>query len=517
MPPDPSSPLPGPSAAGSETTGAAGWLAFCAFAAVCLASLVVRARAKPFWHDEIFTILHAGLPGLDTMWRAGLDGFDLAPPLNAWATKAVHAVAGVGHVSTRVPPIAGFMAMTAVTFQVLRTRANTVTALSGVLLACFTAGYRYAYEARGYGLRMGLAALALYAWSEAARGRRLAIHRPLLALALAAGVWAHYYALLVFLPVAVGEAVRTWRQRRPDLGMAAAVGVAALAVAPLYPLTAAARAQSAGFWSPASISDVGAAYAYLFAPVLERQFAWAALVVIGVAVATRRVGPERNSAPRRLPAHEVAAAITVLLLPLAGVLLAVAVTGAFVPRYAMPAVFAFSLIFPLAVRSLRSRGHSADVLLCGFLAVTFVRGIGPSLVAPLPLRDPFLSRPVLQDALGATPELVSASSLQYLQYWYYAPTELQPRLRYLADAKHARRLMGADTIDRGYLTLARWTDVPVAAYDAFIAEHHDFQVYEAGSGWLLQQLEAAGATLTAIAAAPGERLFLVSLAGDVPP
>ena len=46
-----------------------------------------------------------------------------------------------------------------------------------------------AYEARGYGLMLGLFALAVYCWSEAANNRRREFHLPLMALALAAGMW----------------------------------------------------------------------------------------------------------------------------------------------------------------------------------------------------------------------------------------------------------------------------------------------------------------------------------------
>src|SRR5688572_17501163 len=122
-----------------------GWVFFGVFALVCAASLVVRARAKPFWHDEIYTILHAGLPSVGAMWQAALDGIDLSPPLNTWLTRLVHSGFGVGHVATRIPPMAAYLVMTATVFQLLRTRANTATALAGAMLPAFTAAFRYSY------------------------------------------------------------------------------------------------------------------------------------------------------------------------------------------------------------------------------------------------------------------------------------------------------------------------------------------------------------------------------------
>src|SRR5262245_66255155 len=85
--------------------------------------LVQRALAKPFWHDEVYTILEADLP-IVTLYRACLDGIDLQPPLNALATRAVHAVTGPGHVATRLPPIAGFLVAVAFVFLIAHRRAN---------------------------------------------------------------------------------------------------------------------------------------------------------------------------------------------------------------------------------------------------------------------------------------------------------------------------------------------------------------------------------------------------------
>jgi len=46
----------------------------------------VRAAGKPFWHDEIFTLVAADLPSVPTLWTALRDGLDLSPPLNTPAS-----------------------------------------------------------------------------------------------------------------------------------------------------------------------------------------------------------------------------------------------------------------------------------------------------------------------------------------------------------------------------------------------------------------------------------------------
>ena len=124
----------------------------------------MRAAAKPFWHDEIYTLLLARLPSISVHWSALRDGVDFAPPLNGFATRAVRHVAGIGPVAARLPAMIGFWTMAMVIFAVVRERAGAIFGFAAICLPMFTAAYRYSYEARPYGLMMGLASLAWFAW-----------------------------------------------------------------------------------------------------------------------------------------------------------------------------------------------------------------------------------------------------------------------------------------------------------------------------------------------------------------
>jgi hypothetical protein len=68
---------------------------------------------------------------------------------------------------------------------------------------------------------------------EASAGRRRRLYIPLLAVALAASIWNHYYGVLALAPVAGGELVRVLRRGRPDLPIWAALGTALLSAVPL--------------------------------------------------------------------------------------------------------------------------------------------------------------------------------------------------------------------------------------------------------------------------------------------
>src|SRR5206468_7993200 len=98
--------------------------------AVGVSTSVLRAYGKPFSHDEIFTILVAGLPSLPAIWRAELAGVDFFPPLNDFATHAVHSIFDVGPVATRLPAIVSFWGMCLIVFDIVRRRTNVAAALT---------------------------------------------------------------------------------------------------------------------------------------------------------------------------------------------------------------------------------------------------------------------------------------------------------------------------------------------------------------------------------------------------
>ena len=100
-------------------------IVFGAFALVAGYVAATLALAKPFWNDEIFTILVSSLPSLDSIWRATKDGIDLMPPLNTTLTHAIHALVGIGRVTTRLPSLIGFWAVTLVVFDIVRRRSTS--------------------------------------------------------------------------------------------------------------------------------------------------------------------------------------------------------------------------------------------------------------------------------------------------------------------------------------------------------------------------------------------------------
>jgi hypothetical protein len=477
------------------------WL-LCGLSLLFFATTVPRARPTPFWHDEIYTLLLSRLPSARDIWSAARDGADLTPPLNVFLTRAAESIAGAGPVASRLPALLGFWVMSLVVFQIVRVRSNVIVACSAALLPWFTQGYRYSYEARGYGVMLALCALLFWSWSEAAAGRRRRLWLPVFALVCAATLWNHYFGAATFVPIACGELYRWAKRRAPDWPLWAA-GAAGLALcAPLVTLILNASAAGATYWRHATWADIGASYWLLF------HNTWAinplALALIGVVVVFGLVRGGARLPTAIVAGHEVVAGIVAMSIPVLAVGMG-RLTGAFTPRYALSGVVAAAVVVPLVLWWISRRSRVVEGVLLGVLAVNVaIDALGP----PLVLRDPVVERPKLVEQLRASPVVVVAGPVQFLQLWYYAPADLRPRLWYVADPARSLRYLQRDTGDRGFIKLARWTPIGVRTYEQLM-DQRSFELYDDGSGWLPAQLQDAGAIVTGSAAELGARVVHV--------
>ena len=163
------------------------------FSLVFLLSAGLLAAAKILWNDEISTSLFARLPSLADI-TAGLRlGADSHPPLSFLLTRWSYALLGVNPVAARLPAILGYWVLTLSVFAFVRSRANALYAAAASSFLLITPLVAYAYEARPYGILLGLTGLSLLVWQRTcqARGGRRALLLAALALTLAAAVSAH--------------------------------------------------------------------------------------------------------------------------------------------------------------------------------------------------------------------------------------------------------------------------------------------------------------------------------------
>lgn len=488
--------------------------AFAVFSVLFFGSTAIRAHVKPFWHDEILTLIGARLPTLHgVVFDARV--VDYSPPLYALLARASEAIAGAGPIVSRIPSIISVWVACLVVFVMVLRRSNAAWALGGASLLCFTAAYRFSIEARPYGLTIGLAAVAFYAWSEAAAGRPRRWSLALLGAALALGVWAHYWAVLVFIPIALGEAVRLVQRRKLDVGVLAAAAFAIVALLPLVPIADATRrrAAAAAFWSRTLDSNVGETYRFLLNDLTSSWMLWlgAAILAIGVAYTAFRT-PSMRSRPRPFTAPELAAALGFLALPLVGVRLGRLVTSPMVPRYLLMSTALIAVVIPItawwATSARRWVSLVAGAVIFGAFAQSAIDMVLPGRST---FQDPVRARPVLMRQLEGPEPVVVTGGLVFLQLWYYAPPPLRDRLTYVADPPAAARAIGTDTIDTVLLELRKMAPMSVAPFRDFTATRNSFVVYALGSGPFLDELRSGGATIAEIGSEAGARLYHVRL------
>jgi len=456
------------------------------------ALLVHHARAKAIWHDEVYTILEAALP-VATLWRASIDGLDLSPPLNSILTHVVRTVAGAGPVAMRLVPIVALLIAAALIFEIVRRRSNVIMAIAAALALYLSVAWQYALEARGYSLTVACYALAMFGWSEAAAGRHRRRNWAVMAIAIAAGAWAHYYAVLIAAPIVAGEIVRQVLRRRIEWMPWIALVAAGVLCLPLGILVSAGAPQRHTFWARPSSFGISGVYEFLAGDVTISAIAVTLLIALAVLEIVRRVSA--RTWPRQLPAYEVAAGIVCVALPAMTAVLGY-LAHAFDRRYAVFGVFGVVLAGTLAIWSVLPKNRLGDVVLVAALGVTFTTYSVRTFREPTPWPHPYLHRPVLADWLHGDDPLVITCGVDYLALWYYAPPAARARAIYIADPARQLRDTGTDTSDRGYLALARWTPVPAVPLADYITTHRRFWLYSCGRSWIEDSLEASGATLT---------------------
>jgi hypothetical protein len=482
------------------------WL-LAAFSVGYFAATWLLACRKPIWYDEFFTLHLSRLPHLADLWAALAEGTDLNPPVGYLAVRLAQAVLGDGAWVARLPSAVGFWILCLCLFRFVARRAPLLYAWIALLLPLTTVAYSFAYEARAYGLVLGFCGLSLVCWQAVAEGggrRRQALAG--LALSLAAALWTHYYAVLLLVPLALGEGVRTWIRRRVDRPVWAAFAVAALSLGLLWPLVAQARTFAGTFWARPEWAAVKPAYLALLPPLKTPLL---------VALVALVFYPERGPIPGRGgPSHEMAAALGLAALPVLGMLLGEYVTGVFTFRYILPAVAGLSLV----VAFVSCRRSAGCVFLGGALLLCLLQiAVQQGNREYARLTNESARIAAACDYLGANSSaglpVVVSGPLPFLELAHHASPELAARLYYLSDPALSQHYLHHDTAERALRNLRRRVPVGVVDYGDFLAGHHRFLVY-GDDGWLRPALQAAGARFEARGRCEGRGLYLVDTVGD---
>jgi hypothetical protein len=503
---------------------------------------VCIATRKPLWTDELFTLYLARLPDLSTLWQALQTGGDQHPPLFYLIVGTSIRLFGENELGLRLPGIIAYGVMSGCLYALVAYRARPACGYLAALVPMLLGTFSYAYEARGYALVLGFAAIAVLGWQRARSPRKHFLPLAAIALGLAGAVGCHYYAILLLIPLAAAELVRWSVTRRFDLTLWLAGATAFLPLALFAPLIHQASAFSDNFWAEPSPR--------YFLIYFHDYVGWSGLTPLLIALAACSLyaiqirtsaygvpsaGRTPHSSPPRptergagrqtdlrdmpatqgVPASEVALAISLLLVQGIALALAATFTGAFHPRYAIVTVLGLPWLLGLASHALLSRHRLLRVSLLGGLTVWFLLvGVQRLLLEEEKRASMDRLHNQLTRQLNTQLPLVLSGSDDWYKVCHYGEDSLRRRCFYLADPEASRRYLNQDTVDRCGLALRPWFAAKMTRYQPFIAEHREFLLLtdlDPSWTWLPSALLSDGGRMEVVARDRGRLLARVTM------
>jgi hypothetical protein len=393
----------------------------------------VRAARRPFWYDELVTWHVARLPSVRAIWTALHGGADQNLPLEHLAVRVSQAALGDGGFATRLPALLGFWIMLLCVYVFLRRRLPATYALIGMVLPMLTFAWPYAFEARAYAIVLAGAGIALVAWQAVAEGRHRAIALVGIAAGLAAALGSHYTGVLLAVPFAAGEIVRTIDRRKLDLPVWIVFGCASL-VTLMYPGMLAATSNWNTSGMQPHIGSVSGLYATAFKNTVTP------LLLAGLAAYLFMRRPD-GSMPDAvvLPRHEAASLAGMVVAPMlfiaAGILNKHVV---FFERYGIISVIGvaagLSILMFRASGGSRRAGVAALIVLLAWLGAARTREArAEQSESRVQFED---ENPLLVKALSEGLPVVVPDPLVSLAADFYLPAMARDRLHYVIDPEN---------------------------------------------------------------------------------
>ncbi|HUO28660.1 MAG TPA: hypothetical protein VMU80_05565, partial [Bryobacteraceae bacterium] len=431
------------------------------------AGTALRARGKPFWYDEILTLLEAHQPSLAASLHA-LGDVDWMPPATHFVFYFTYKLLGSGEMAFRIPSMIGFWLFCLCLFFFARRRVSFYFSFLALLLPFASTFPTYSCEARSYALMLGLCGLALVSWQAATVKARRGWPLAGLALSLLAAIALQYWAVLIYLPLAGAEAYRNFQRRRIDwpIWIAFVLGGVPL----LFSVFLLVHGLHAWLpWIRTQPTDY--LFFYKFAFFVPSWFYFtngAALLLLLWFVLGGSKEPPEGSCPSEVPAHEWLAAAVLLLIPVAGVSIALAAPPhMFTWRYAIPVIGGFALLVSLLAARFTNRRSALGLV----LVLAALAAFADQMDQPRSFPNPFQAHGVKQQ-LERGPIVIDEDLLTYLQLWYYTPDRLKPHLLFLWLEPRVKF-----TLNGPFVTEFPKVGVPVLSYDSFALPGKEFQMY----------------------------------------
>jgi hypothetical protein len=490
---------------------------------------------KLLWLDELITLHIARLSGPAAIWNALWQGVDPNPPLSHLLVHYSRAIFGEHEFALRLPAMVGYWAGMLTLFLYLKRRLSATWALAGTITLMAMGAFEYSYESRSYGIFFGLAMVAFYFWTRAANVKPANTSRlgalVGMALALGAGISTNYFAVLAFLPICIGECVRTlihtagvvrshnvrgsWSRTlfrdSIDYPVWIAIIISGMPLLAYRPMIEHSIAQFAPYaWNKVSLGQVADSYTEMVEVIL---YPILGLFVLGMLLYLLRAFVSRlctncrgRAVPRalapiltnslrkpKLPWHEVAAIAAFTAYPLLGYIIASIRGGMLSPRFVIPVCFGFAIAATFLAFHLFGNFSRSGIVMLIFVTCWFMcresyvgywyeeqKECFYKVIDRLPLADSFVP---------ANAPIVIPDPLLALTFRHYAPTKLASRAVFPLDFPAIRFYRHDDSPEEnlwaGRRILYRLLIEPLANFENSAGR---YLIIASDGNWLLQDL-----------------------------
>jgi 4-amino-4-deoxy-L-arabinose transferase-like glycosyltransferase len=479
---------------------------------------VFHAIIKPFWFDEMCTLIVSRSGSLAQMWDALKAAADSNPPVYYALTRLAHGVIPDEHIAYRLPSIVGLILVIASLYVGLSSKVDRWSALVGATFVICTPLASYSYEARPYALMLGTVSIAIAAWLHAEKSR---VYPFMLAMALGLAVSLHYWAMLVWAPFGLAEAAFFLVHRRLRIRVWLALAAGAIPLLLWRPLMTSLRQYySDNFWARPSLMQVFESHNWLFkvAGYWGWWMAMAVTIAFVVWMLQGRAGQRQTETagfPLPLAIEDGVLAISMLWLPIFAVAAARITHGGMDERYMQPAILGGALI--IGFLSSKAPAWVRPVLLTLMIAsytLASVRDVQTVVTTGSLYSRRTAAAHAMDGALGRSADLplVISSGLQYLPMAYYHSADQNRRIYALTDPPAAVKFASSDSVDLGLLILRRYYSMHVEDYPTFATKHREFLLFSSGLfDWWPARLLSDGQTLTLLSEDRNGRLYKVVL------